>query len=197
MREKRDAQRRGDIFSESIQFEDDYQPNMTPKPDATTNLIKDALRCNALMSIVHESDMDTMASFMTNKKCDKGDVVIKEGDTGDFFYVAESGSYEISIKKAVVHTVKTGGSFGELALLYNCPRAATVTAVEEGILWALDRVTFRWVVARNAANQLDECMKFLRKVPLLQELTDNQMSQLANGMMVETPFFYMFARLRS
>ncbi|OQS05517.1 cAMP-dependent protein kinase catalytic subunit [Thraustotheca clavata] len=180
MREKRDAQRRGDIFAESIHFDDEYQPNTTPKPEAITALIKEALSRNALMSIISELDMDVMAGFMVKVHFAKGDTVIQEGDSGDFFYVVESGVFDISVKNEVVFTARTGGSFGELALLYNCPRAATITTVEAGDLWALDRVTFRWIVARNAEDQLDECKKFLRNVPLLQELTDNQMSQLAN-----------------
>ncbi|KAF0699346.1 Aste57867_10062 [Aphanomyces stellatus] len=180
MREKRDAQRRGDVFAESIQFDDDYHPNTSPKPEDTTALIKDALSRNALMSIVNALDIDVMASFMVQMKVGQGDVVITEGDTGDFFYVVESGVFDVSIAGEVVGTVKAGGSFGELALLYNCPRAATVSTIESGVLWALDRITFRWIVARNAEDQLDECKKFLRNVPLLQELTDNQMSQLAN-----------------
>ncbi|ETV90376.1 AGC/PKA protein kinase [Aphanomyces invadans] len=180
MREKRDAQRRGDVFAESIQFDDEYQPNTVPKAEDTMHMIKEALSRNALMSIVSALDIDVMAGFMVSKKFDRGDVVITEGDTGDFFYVVESGTYDVSIAGDVVGTVKTGGSFGELALLYNCPRAATVTTTDSGILWALDRVTFRWIVARNAEDQLDECKKFLRNVPLLHELTDSQMSQLAN-----------------
>ncbi|RQM24289.1 hypothetical protein B5M09_006562, partial [Aphanomyces astaci] len=162
MREKRDAQRRGDVFAESIQFDDDYQPNTVPKPEDTMQRIKEALGRNALMSIVSELDIDVMAGFMVSKKFDRGDVVINEGDTGDFFYVVESGTYDVSIAGGVVGTVKVGGSFGELALLYNCPRAATVTTTDSGVLWALDRVTFRWIVARNAEDQLDECKKFLR-----------------------------------
>ncbi|RHY87303.1 hypothetical protein DYB37_004957 [Aphanomyces astaci] len=165
MREKRDAQRRGDVFAESIQFDDDYQPNTVPKPEDTMQRIKEALGRNALMSIVSELDIDVMAGFMVSKKFDRGDVVINEGDTGDFFYVVESGTYDVSIAGGVVGTVKVGGSFGELALLYNCPRAATVTTTDSGVLWALDRVTFRWIVARNAEDQLDECKKFLRNVP--------------------------------
>ncbi|RHY29087.1 hypothetical protein DYB32_005442, partial [Aphanomyces invadans] len=167
MREKRDAQRRGDVFAESIQFDDEYQPNTVPKAEDTMHMIKEALSRNALMSIVSALDIDVMAGFMVSKKFDRGDVVITEGDTGDFFYVVESGTYDVSIAGDVVGTVKTGGSFGELALLYNCPRAATVTTTDSGILWALDRVTFRWIVARNAEDQLDECKKFLRNVPLL------------------------------
>lgn len=46
---------------------------------------------------------------------------------------------------------KPGEAFGELALLYNCPRAATITAVEDSELWSLDRKTFNHIVKDAAA----------------------------------------------
>jgi len=52
------------------------------------------------------------------------------GDAGDYFYVIESGTYEVfktvDGESKKVFEYKEAGSFGELALMYNCPRAATV-----------------------------------------------------------------------
>jgi len=48
-----------------------------------------------------------------------------------------SGTYEINVNGVVVHTYVDEGSFGELALMYNTPRAATVTSRSSGTLWAL------------------------------------------------------------
>lgn len=44
----------------------------------------------------------------------------------------------------LIHTYENSGSFGELALLYNMPRAATIQAFTDGALWAMDRLTFRF-----------------------------------------------------
>lgn len=51
----------------------------------------------------------------------------REGEEGDNFYVVEQGSFEASVGGARVASYEGRGSFGELALMYNCPRAATVT----------------------------------------------------------------------
>ena len=94
-----------------------------------------------------------------------GQKIIAEGDDGDNFYVIENGVYDV-YKVNFQRTFLTGhfrrtcddkvpqnidgeevkvasydnkGSFGELALMYNAPRAATVTSVDGGTLWALDR----------------------------------------------------------
>ena len=55
--------------------------------------------------------------------------VIKQGDTGDFMYCVQHGVFKCSVEgKGVVGTVSRGGIFGELALIYNAPRAASVQA---------------------------------------------------------------------
>ena len=94
---------------------------------------------------------------MTEKKIPKeGVTVIHQGDVGDFFYVVEKGGFDFYIKKPGVETnnglgdkvgtVGPGGSFGELALMYNAPRAASVVSTSPGVLWALDRITFRRIL---------------------------------------------------
>lgn len=67
-----------------------------------------------------------------------------------------------------------GGSFGELALVYNCERAATVRAITPCRLWTMDLVTFRRYLATAACSQVVSRCEFLRKVPLLAELTNEQ-----------------------
>jgi cAMP-dependent protein kinase regulator len=88
---------------------------------------------------------------MTYIKVRRGDAVIRQGDAGDNFYCVAYGEYDVSVVDSViggstkVAEVANGGSFGELALMYGSPRAATVTARTDGGLWALDRHAFRRV----------------------------------------------------
>jgi len=57
-----------------------------------------------------------------------------------------------------------GEAFGELALLYNAPRAATITSDAESILYVLDRATFNHIVKDAAIRKRDKYEVFLRKV---------------------------------
>ena len=66
-----------------------------------------------------------------------GDVVIKEGDPGDYFYVVESGTYSAHVKGKEVKKYASGTFFGELALAYNKPRAASVKCTSPGRVLAL------------------------------------------------------------
>lgn len=69
-------------------------------------------------------------------------------------------------------TYKPGESFGELALLYNAPRAATIISKTNSLLWALDRETFNHIVKDAAMKKREIYEAFLMKLPLLSHISD-------------------------
>ena len=71
-----------------------------------------------------------------------GQDIIKQGDSGDLFYVMISGSAWVLVDGNNVHQYQDSAAFGELALMSSDKRAATVTAVEATTVLALDRATF-------------------------------------------------------
>lgn len=82
-----------------------------------------------------------------------------------------------------VATIESGGSFGELALMYNAPRAATVMSAEAGCtLWALDRITFRRILMDSTFQRRRLYESFLEEVPLLSTLTKYERSKIADAL---------------
>lgn len=82
-----------------------------------------------------------------------------------------------------VATIEPGGSFGELALMYNAPRAATVMSAEAGCtLWALDRITFRRILMDSTFQRRRLYESFLEEVPLLSTLTRYERSKIADAL---------------
>ena len=75
-----------------------------------------------------------------------------------------------------------GNSFGELALMYNAPRAATVISTEPSTLWQLDRITFRRIVMDSAFQRRRMYESFLEEVPLLKDLTSYERSKIADAL---------------
>jgi CRP-like cAMP-binding protein len=69
-----------------------------------------------------------------------------------------------------VHTYDSSGSFGELALLYNMPRAATIQAATEGSLGGMDRQTFRRILLKSAFKKRKMYESLLESVPMLKAL---------------------------
>lgn len=121
--------------------------------------------------------------------------VISQGDAGDYFYVVEKGSFDVYVNPAgtlqpgpdgmgnQVGNIQAGGSFGELALMYNAPRAATVVSAESGCtLWALDRVTFRRILMESTFARRRMYESFLEEVPLLASLTPYERSKIADAL---------------
>ncbi len=82
-----------------------------------------------------------------------------------------------------VGTIDSGGSFGELALMYNAPRAATVISAEAPCtLWALDRLTFRRILMESTFARRRMYESFLEEVPLLSTLTPYERSKIADAL---------------
>jgi len=125
---------------------------------------------------------------MFEKICKKEENVIVQGDMGDFFYVVASGEYAVLLKqkgRTPVHFYKAGDSFGELALMYNTPRAATVQCIAGGSLWAIDRELFRNVLVSNSQQQAENTSQFLKSVSFLSTLTDQQREAVGSVLIEE------------
>jgi MFS family permease len=71
-----------------------------------------------------------------------GDVVIQQGQHGEHFFIVESGRLDVSVDNRPRPSLGPGDSFGEIALMLDRPRTATVVAATDVRLWSLDRETF-------------------------------------------------------
>lgn len=73
-------------------------------------------------------------------------LLLCSGDEGDNFYVIDLGEVEVYLNNQMVLNISEGGSFGELALIYGTPRAATVKAKTDVKLWGIDRLSYRRIL---------------------------------------------------
>lgn len=82
--------------------------------------------------------------------------------------------------------MQEGDAFGELALMYNTPRAATVKCTEGGNLWELSRSAYRAILITDNQTNDATTNDFLRRVPVFEGLTPEQLSRLASACETET-----------
>merc|ERR1712139_65062 len=105
--------------------------------------LKTCLSKSFLFSTLGQNDFMIVIGAMKEVNAEAKERVINQGDAGDFLFIIEKGVLDCIIKidgtDKVVKTCEAGDVFGELALLYNCPRAASVEAREKCVLWQLDR----------------------------------------------------------
>lgn len=158
---------------------------------------------------VYESLMATVAKsallkMLDNEQKDKivkafsgplmkppGEDIIVQGDIGDVFYLIEQGEVDVYIKKKgeegeiKVHTYKPGDAFGELAIMYNAPRAATCRCSTDVKLWALDRTSFKVIVVAATMIKREVYQGFLQKVPILSSLNEGEVMTLADSLAEE------------
>ena len=158
-----------------------------PKTEEQRNRLKHAMKNILLFKACEHEQIHEILDAMLERKVQNGEEVIKQGDDGDNFYVIELGTYDVlvntrDLEQTKVHTFHDSGSFGELALMYNCPRNATIIAQSEGILWALDQAVFRSIVVGAAARKRRSYESLLQGVPMLSELTDYERANLADAL---------------
>jgi len=116
--------------------------------------------------------------------------VIEQGENGDVLYVVEKG--ELACFKKIseesepkfLKNYGPGDAFGELALLYNAPRAATVKAKADSQLWALDRETFNHIVKDASSKRRAQYESFLKSVEILSTMDDYEIGQICDALRV-------------
>jgi cAMP-dependent protein kinase regulator len=156
--------RHHNVFAEAPDMSGSFQTARFPKSPVVKATIRKALKTNFVFSSLTAAEIEDFIDFMKMEKFQAGAVVIKQGEPGDYFYVVEAGNFTYSIDGQQVGAAHPGSSFGELALMYNSPRAATVIADEDAVVWSLNRVTFRNILANATAMQSNKVIESLRKV---------------------------------
>lgn len=107
-------------------------------------------------------------------------VIIKEQDFGSVVYVMEQGRVEVSKEGKYLHTMGPGKLFGELAILYNCTRTATLKALEDCRLWAVDRQCFQTIMVKTGLIKQQQYTHFLKTVPTFGKLSDETIGKVVN-----------------
>lgn len=180
------SSRRGSVSAES------YQPHRRPSSLNSTTVssnavitenARKAVKNNFLFKSLDSEQLCLVFAGMSEKSVKAGQVIIKQGEEGDNFYIVEAGRYGVEVDGREVVQIGPGGSFGELALMYNAPRAATVKALEDGILYAVDRGTFRRVIIDMAHEKRCKYMDFLKSLPLLAStLSELEIGKIADAL---------------
>jgi len=162
--------------------------NKTPEQkDRIINKVTQSFLFNSL----EDKELNTVIDAFEEKKFVTGDRVISQGETGDVLYLIEKGDldcYKTFIKEEGDKHLKVyhpGEAFGELALLYNAPRAATIIAKNDCVLWALDRETFNNIVKDAAMKKREKYENVLKSVDILSTIDPYELSQICDALQVQ------------
>lgn len=136
---------------------EDYIPKKILKTNDQRLRILNKMKMSFMFNSLEENDLNKVIDAFEEIKFNAGEYVIKQGDQGNVLYLVESGKLDCIKQLKTTDTSPTwlklyepGETFGELALLYNSPRAASIIAQTDCVLWALDRETFNHIVKDSA-----------------------------------------------
>ncbi|XP_011630408.1 cAMP-dependent protein kinase type II regulatory subunit [Pogonomyrmex barbatus] len=186
------ASRRKSVFAETYNPEEDEEDDgfkmVHPKSDEQRQRLSESVKNILLFRDLDKQQMADVLDAMFEKLVQPEEFIIRQGDDGDNFYVIERGKFDVYVKDPAtlvenhIHTYDNRGAFGELALMYNMPRAATVKAITSGTLWAMDRQTFRRILLKSAYKKRKMYEDLINKVPMLKSLEPYERMNLADAL---------------
>lgn len=164
-----------------------FVPPVYPKSEEQKERLSSILKDSFLFAAMDSNEVAILIDAMQEKIVENGTRLINQGDDGDCLYVVDQGQMNCFIRQSdgcerKVKECTAGDAFGELALLYNCPRAASVEAAERSVLWALDRESFNNIVKKAAVAHREQLEEFLQRVPLLQTMEVYERSSLCDAL---------------
>lgn len=172
---------------------EEFKAKVVPKTDDVKQRIKERLMMAFMFKALGTEELTIVIDAMEEKRFAAGQTVITEGEPGAVLFVVDEGQLDChktmnpgDAQPTYLKTYQPGEAFGELALLYNAPRAATITAKTASTLWQLDRDTFNHIVKDAAQNKRDRYEDFLSSVPILQSIDHYERSKIADAIKEQT-----------
>ncbi|XP_057314487.1 cGMP-dependent protein kinase 1-like isoform X1 [Hydractinia symbiolongicarpus] len=150
------------------------------KSSKSKDIIRAAIKDNDFLTNLEQSQVRELVEVMYSKDFKKGEYIIREGEPGQHLYVIEDGKCEVTKDGKVLGEMSSGKAFGELAILYNCTRTATVRANTTSKLWAIDRQGFQTIMMKTGMERQQEYMDFLKSVPVLRDIPNDALAKIAD-----------------
>ena len=161
-----------------------------PKPKSSTDikLIKASLLKHFIFSSLSESQINLLINEMNLFYINSAETIFEQDSKGSEYFIVSTGRLEVIINKVKKGLLNEGDSFGELALLHDTLRTATIKTVTNAALWVLNRETFKRVLRELNIQQYNENKAFIESVPMFSNLSEVHKESLINCL---TVFLYL------
>lgn len=169
----------------------DYKPPVVPKTNEQREEIRQVLKMSFMFNTLEERDFEIIINAMGVRNYQANENVIKQGEDGAELFVVSNGKLKCEkvfpgqSAPTFLKNYQRGDVFGELALMYNAPRAASIIALESSTLFSLDRDTFNNIVKTAAIKRRDQYESFLKKVEILSELEPYERAKVSDCLRTE------------
>ena len=149
-----------------------------PKSPEVRAMIKEAVLGNNFLKHLEEPQVKEIILCMQLKTYQRNEYVIREGEPGSALFVVNKGTLEVQNSEGVLGMMSPGILFGELAVLYNCTRTASVRTMDEVEVWTLDRRLFQIVMKNTGTMRRNADYNFLKCVPSFKDFDAEKLYKL-------------------
>eukprot|EP00980_Cylindrotheca_fusiformis_P024375 scaffold11809_cov128-Cylindrotheca_fusiformis.AAC.14 len=170
------------VFAAPLDDLKSFQAPSFPKGQAERAFIREALEKNFVFAALSEIELRTIIDAFESSKIHQGDTLIRQGDIGDYFYIMRAGKVRFELNGNVLGHATKGKSFGELALLYTSPRAASVIAETPTTVYRVDQKTFRYIMQSQTLQTEGDKKNLLQGISFLQDLEASDLNKLVHTM---------------
>lgn len=170
------------VFAPPLEDPLSFTPPVFQKTMDEKLFIREALKSNFVFAALSERELRTIVDAFEAVDFKADEKLIVQGDVGDFFYVLRKGTVRFEVNDKVMGHAGEGKSFGELALLYTCPRAASVIAESKGTLYRVDQKTFRYIMQSQTLQTENDKKDLLKGVKIFSPLDPTDINKLVHTM---------------
>mmetsp|Transcript_35615 Transcript_35615/g.83287 ORF Transcript_35615/g.83287 Transcript_35615/m.83287 type:complete len:943 (-) Transcript_35615:217-3045(-) len=155
------------------------------KDKVTVDLLMKAMQQDRVCANFEAPELTAIMDQMEFYEFAPTETVVTQGEQGSYFFVLAGGKLQVSVNGKAVNTLSEGMCFGSLALLYNCPRTATVVATETSGIWGVSGEAFKRAVEEHAQKHAAEHLKFLDSISMFDGLSAKQKTHLGQALSIE------------
>lgn len=185
---KKGIKKKAILVNDEFSGEDSFMEKhleMREKLTDDINMIKTSLKNNLVCSTLNDGEILTLSNYMRFFVFKSGDIVIKQGEKGSYFFIINSGKFDVYVNNKKVKTMTKGNSFGEAALIHNTQRSASIIATTDGTLWGVQRSTFRATLKQLSNRNFNENRSFIDSVSVFDMLTEAQKNMITNACVIQ------------
>ncbi len=171
------------VFGAKVQDLSDYKSPKFDKSNDDINIIRETIGKNFFFDDMLPKHLSDFVDAFEPIELKKGITIIKQGEEADAFFVIGEGRVSFYVDGTKHSESAKGCCFGEIALLYSCPRAATVIADSNPTkLFRVDQKTFRSLLQKQSKILHAEKMGLLRSIDFLQDVDEIDLKRLGAAM---------------
>ncbi|XP_065358150.1 cGMP-dependent protein kinase 1 isoform X2 [Calliphora vicina] len=179
----------GLIFTRAnLPIKKDVEIEYIEKDEKSRNLIRTAIEKNDFLNNYMDKERkDMVIDAMELVHFKQNSFIINENDEGSEIYVSEEGDFDVIKQGKLIGSFGPCTVFGELAILYNAKRFASIRAATNASVWKIDRDKFRKIMVISGSKEREENLNFLRSAPFLNDLGEDVLGKVVD--LLQRKFF--------